>query len=120
MNVPMIKLAACVAWAGAAVSSASPANAYAVTSQVGDYASCSASYTTISKNWCYDGESRTWAFATYYAQNIKFVSTPCSSGGCSDTGNVYTEFLYGPGRKIVTPATPCDASNIYGLDTCGC
>jgi hypothetical protein len=47
MNI--IKLVAGLAWAGAAISSATPVNALAITNQTGNYAACGANTVTDSE-----------------------------------------------------------------------
>jgi hypothetical protein len=110
----IIKLAACLAWAGVAVSSATPASAYAVTLQIGDYAACSANIETGSTNFC----GQTWP----YKQTIKFLGDPCNGGGCTEgSGVTYTDFVYEPGRKTAVLEQMCQLSRrYYGLDSCAC
>jgi hypothetical protein len=130
MNMKVIKLAAALAWAGAAVASAAPADAYALTTQVGGFATCSATYTGAYIEACwscqsngddYDYSNCAPNFIAYYQQAIKMVSTACAQGACSsNTGVVYTTFLYGIGRKQASPAFYGCEYNVYGLDTCVC
>jgi hypothetical protein len=112
-NTNILKLVACLSWAGVAVSSATSANAFAFTTQSGNYASCSNDFSYYARQVCEVNAD--------YTQNIKFVSTACSSGaGCSsDTGIVYTTMLYWTGRKSTTSFGVCEL-NFYGLDTCAC
>jgi hypothetical protein len=128
----ILKLVACLTWAGVAVSSATPASAIAVTNQTGSYASCSNASQAATNTFCgtphnpmddydniYAGDPTVY---TSYMQQIKFVSVACSGGGCQgDNGQVYVEGLYGVGRKVVTGLDSCDGYWYkYGLDTCAC
>jgi hypothetical protein len=107
------KLLGCLAWAGVAVSSAAPADAWAVTMQSGPYASCSGNYSTTSYALCVE---------LPYIQTIKFVSTECSAGACSDiTGSTRTEWLYSSGRKPASRYDWCAGSFwLWELDSCSC
>jgi hypothetical protein len=124
MNTNIIKFVACLAWAGAAVSSTTSANALAITTQSGSYASCSANYTTSAQfhECSVNNNTDTVGIDTYYMQTIKFVYTTCNSGGCSsDTGTVYTDIIYASGRKTTSLVTSCFTSGRrYGLGTCSC
>jgi hypothetical protein len=116
----IIKLAACLAWAGLAVSSATPVDAMVTTrAGFGLYASCSASYSTYADTGLFCDDA-VWS----YTQNIKFVSSACSTGGCSETtGSVYVESVYPAGRKPVISLGGCSNSMVYELfdfDTCNC
>ena len=107
-----------VAWALAALSAAQPAGAVAMTTQGQySYASCSANNNAGGvENDCTD---YTWNFD----QNIKFISTACSSGACSGTGLVFTDIVYGTGRKVTTLLIgDCGGSgyDVYGLGSCAC
>jgi hypothetical protein len=116
MNMTLIKLVACIAWAAAAISGATPAEAIAVTVVSGNYATCSASYTTGGQTQC--------GYSTSYRQNIKFVSIGCSLGGCNeDSGGVYTDFVYPTGRKSASLVVACNGLityNVYNLGSCAC
>jgi hypothetical protein len=120
----IIKLVACLAWAGVAVSSARPADAYAITTQTGTYATCAAQSSTLFQEWCIFavGEDLFYRYETGYVQQIKFVSTACNQGGCTpDATQVAVDFAYPVGRKTVTSHTTCGANkNVYGLGTCAC
>jgi hypothetical protein len=115
----IMKLVACLTWAGAAISSATTADAYAATGQSGAYAACSAEsmpYTDI-------GKVCSGAFYFSYMQKIKFLSTSCNTGGCwSDLGNVYVEAVYPTGRKVTSVVSTCvgTATRVYTLDFCSC
>jgi hypothetical protein len=116
MNINVIKAAACIAWAGVAVLEASPASAIAITqSQRGDYATCVPDYQGFSATFC--GE-----WQVNYEQFIRFVAHGCNAGGCSATYcDVWTDFVYGTGRKMVTYEHPqCDLAAVYELGTCSC
>jgi hypothetical protein len=112
-----LKLIACLAWAGVAISSATPASAIAFTYTAGaSYASCSADTEVINWELC--------GIPFEYYQTIKFVSTACSSGGCAGQGDTYVEFAYSPGRKVATFWSGCTDSaatgNLYNLGSCAC
>jgi hypothetical protein len=107
-----IVLLACIAWAGAAISSATPANAYAATTQSGTFAACSAANSSYVFMGCWDMS---------YKQIIKFGTTGCNSGACnSDQGDVYVQFLYQTGRHDTTWLEGCDGVNLYMMDSCSC
>jgi hypothetical protein len=109
------KLAVCLAWAGVVISSATPSDALVRTSQTGSYANCR-------NDW--DSNHDSWCLTTNYVQYMKFMSTACSSGGCSSEFNgFYTESTYGSGRKKTTSYGLCGAGSawrIYGLGSCSC
>jgi hypothetical protein len=117
MKTNIIKLVAALAWGGVAVSSATQASAIAVTSQTGNYASCSADYTATS-----NGNKYCSTFTTSYSQTIKMVSTSCNTGACAGSGLVFVGTVYSIGRKIATLQEMCDYGNYkaYGLGTCAC
>jgi hypothetical protein len=103
---------ACVLWAAVAISSATPANAYAATQQYGEHAACSAA----NSNWMWPG---CWIMS--YKQIIKFQATSCGSGSCgSSNGDVYTESVYGTGRHVATCVDGCDGYNLYVMEPCSC
>jgi hypothetical protein len=115
MNKKHLILAACIAWAAVAVSSASPANAMMLTNQVGNYATCATPYVTGAPPNCGDG--RAWN----YAQTIRLVSTTCSSSSCSATGSVWVESLYSVGRKVVSLEGECGYKyHVYAAGSCLC
>jgi hypothetical protein len=122
MNTNILKLVTCLAWAGVAVASAAPADALAVTTQTGEYASCSNDYSVQLRTWCRDVETQNPGWQTTHIQTIKLVSTPCGAGGCAGQDAVYTDTVYGTGRKTVTWYSFCDADPyyIYGFGSCGC
>jgi hypothetical protein len=128
---------ACLLWGAVLVASASRAEAYAVTAQAnGGYASCSNAYDPYVTEFphCYtyyvgdrygvtamQGQSM---IATNYTQQIRFVSTTCNGGTChTDDGVVYTEVIYGTGRKTVAyQGSVCSGGGqaVYGLGSCAC
>jgi hypothetical protein len=131
--IKSLKLCAGVAWAAALVASAAPADAIAVTTQYGAYASCSNAYSSIYKSFssqCSEagglqpiGVSPSQTYETYYTQTIKFVDVPCGAGGCAGTGTVYTDMIYGTGRKTAEPQSLnglCGGYEAYYLGTCAC
>jgi len=116
MKVKFVKLAACLAWAGAAVSNAAPADALAATTQLGSYANCSSSFVIEPHTFC--------SISYTYKQTIKFSSTPCSGGGCaSPSGVTYVDFHYSSGRKDATESgagCPQYMLHTYQLGNCAC
>jgi hypothetical protein len=118
----ILKLVACLAWAGVAVSSAAPADALAFAYANGNYASCaSASETIYPMPIC--ATPYGYTYVVYYSQQIKIVQTGCSTGGgCnSDAGGVYVDFLYPTGRKVVQYTDTCmDGWTMFELGTCAC
>jgi hypothetical protein len=116
MNTKLFTLAACIAWAGVAISSASTASALALTEQTGAYAACSASYQSMTWENC--------GYQTTYTQNITFVQTACNqSGGCgANNGTVYTDGIYTTGRKTTSWQATCLEVGmfVYGLGSCAC
>jgi hypothetical protein len=124
MNTNTIKLIAGLAWAGAALSSAAPAEATFITLQGGSYATCSPeSQSLYSETNCPLAPGEPEPFQAYYKQTIRFIATGCSAGGCSqDTYWQATDFLYGTGRKVANLQRNCQGSNqkLYGLGTCSC
>jgi hypothetical protein len=119
MTFNLFKAAAGLAWAAAVVATAVPADAVAVTSQYGEYASCAPVYAADGGGICLSMDSG--KVNTYYRQQIKFVTTACSAGGCSpQPGTVYTDFVYSTGRKAAWAQDFCGTRNVYGLDTCAC
>jgi hypothetical protein len=121
MNMRLLRGLACFVWMGAAASSAAPANATAVTLQVGNYASCSANYSTAYKGHC-GGNGDPYMLETYFTQTIKFVSQGCNTGGCAGIGSVSTDFVYPTGRKVASgEPSPCGPDKYwYELGTCSC
>jgi hypothetical protein len=116
----LFKLMACAFWCGAVVSSATPADAYAITGQSGGYANCSADSDVHLMYWCESSFD-----STSYVQTIKFVTTVCNAGGCnSGSSTVYTDFEYPYGRKPAYEQSHCATSyngmNVYGLGSCAC
>jgi hypothetical protein len=104
---------ACVAWAAATISLAAPANAIAITTDSGDYASCSANSNPQTGMAC-----ATWGYS--YVQTIKFMENSCNSGACQGNATTYTDMVYSAGRKTSTSLQFCGGYNIHGLDTCQC
>jgi hypothetical protein len=120
MNTRFLRLIACVVWTCAVASSAAPVNALAITSQVGEFASCSVNYSNFFKQHC-GGNGDPYLAETYYTQTIKFVSSTCNSGGCAALGSVQTDIIYGAGRKTASGYPECVASIFwYQLGTCAC
>jgi hypothetical protein len=116
MNV--LKLLAPIAWGGLAISSATSVDARLLTTQFGQYASCSQSYGYGTQTFsCID----LFAFNGGYTQNIKLISTPCNGGACSgEPGTVYVEFTYSAGRKPAYLEETCGGWRLYDLDSCAC
>jgi hypothetical protein len=132
MNTKLFAASACLAWGAALFGSTAPADAYAITSQSGSYATCSANYSPASHvaSWCSDEYGSTDPYGTQstilytnYEQQIKLVATSCNSGPCS-SGNdlVYTDFIYNTGRKVVSSSTVLCGGNTwrYEIGTCAC
>jgi hypothetical protein len=124
MNGKGFILPACIAWAAALTSAAGPANAVAITTQNGDYASCSSSYDIYELETCVptqDGINQ--LMRTTYKQVIRFTTVGCTQGDCGvTTGTVYTSEVYGVGRKPVTSMQPtCTGTKkVYYLGSCAC
>jgi hypothetical protein len=113
MNSNIIKLVACLAWGGAAVSSATPATAMVATTQSGSYAACTAMFYGTTSTICYN--------VMNYQQLIKFNAIACGTGGCSaDSFMVYTDTVYGSGRKTTTSVGFCSPNSFYWIGTCSC
>jgi hypothetical protein len=116
----IIKLVACLAWVGVAVSSATPADARAYTWATGSYASCGNSYSATSEQVCNLGYPYGYIATATYVQQIKLVETGCSAGGCNaDNDSVWTDMVYPTGRKSVSLYLTCDL-NVYDLGSCAC
>jgi len=119
MSHELLKVTATLLWMGVALASAAPANALAKTSQVGNYATCSSSYQAASSS-CSEFETGV-VFYFNYTQNIKFVTSPCNSGGCSsEPGTVYVQSVYDTGRKTATMDFLCSGQRIYDIGICAC
>jgi hypothetical protein len=118
MNTNVLKAVAALAWGGLALVTAGSANARLMTTQFGQYATCSGSWGYGTQTFsCIDQ----FYFNGGYTQNIKLVSTPCNGGACSDqAGTVYVEFVYEPGRKPAYLGEVCGGWRLYDLDTCTC
>jgi hypothetical protein len=112
MNIKLLKLIACIAWTGAAIASASPAAAIAITNQTGPYATCSNDSEPYPEYYC--------DYTTSYIQTMRVVSTTCSSGSCGGSATSFTDTLYSPGRKITSLWQTCGTKTVYGLTTCAC
>jgi hypothetical protein len=124
MNTNILKLVAALAWGGVAVSSASSANAIAVTTQAGDYAACASQSQYLLREFCpwtYDGVSYPPMYQTNYTQQIKFVTTSCNGGGCTyDASTVYVDFAYPVGRKTSMGWVTCSGMRAYDFGSCAC
>jgi hypothetical protein len=120
----IIKLIACLAWASVAVSSANPANASAITTQVGTFAACASQYSSTIQYHCpySDASEIFYEYQTAYKQKIKFVSSTCNTGGCvQDANDVSVDARYPVGRKVVTGSSPlCGLKYLYELGDCAC
>jgi hypothetical protein len=115
MNKAFTFLAA-AAWAGVAISSATPAEAIALTSMTGSYATCTMSYSAVSMESC--------GYHLNYNMIMRFLSTACGTSGgtcAADYGGAYTEWLYPTGRKMTTYVQTCPSGQTaYGIDSCAC
>jgi hypothetical protein len=115
MKTMLFQLAACAAWAGAFVSSASPVHALAATLQSGNFANCSSDVRTG-----YWG-CNTYGQNFYYIQTIKFNSTACGSSTCIQPGtDVYCDFSYTAGRKTASINYFCSPYLVFALGACAC
>jgi hypothetical protein len=113
MNTTLVKLGACIAWTGLAISAASPANALVLTLKGGAYGVCTANYQTDSHEDC------NGSFA--YKQPVRFTNTSCNTGSCAETsGTTYVEVVYSYGRKPTTQYQSCNSMMLYGLGSCAC
>ena len=111
MNI--VKVAAAMLWASAALSAASPVDAKATTLQIGTYGLCAANNTPSSLTFC--GQPY------YYVQKITFVATHCYVGSClTSYKTVNTDVVYSTGRKPATLDGFCGERNIYVLGACAC
>jgi hypothetical protein len=94
-NTKALILSACFAWTLVAVSASSRANAAMLTLPT------SYSYANCNQVWGYSSNVPC-DYAYPYWQNIKFLSTSCSSGGCSGTGPApWVSAIASGGRKQV-------------------
>lgn len=128
----VLKVCTGAAWAAFLVASAAPADATAVSMQQGNYAACSANYSTGTAYFpseCGGGPLQTdaatvdmGAVNTWYTQTIKMVGAACNGGGCNtEDGLVYTDMIYPTGRKAVEFSEPlCSGYTAYQLATCAC
>jgi hypothetical protein len=115
MNVKkLVTILACAAWAGAAISFATPASAVAITSQYGQFATCS-------NYWTYSPQVQCNYYLNYQ-QTMRFQTSACSGGTCTaQYGGTYVENVYVVGRKTATVIfTGCSFGTVYGIDDCGC
>jgi hypothetical protein len=115
MNLHLIRLAAAFAWAGVAISSATPADAYVRTSSIGTVATCGGT-------WSYSSYFDTCTGIEYsYNQKIKVSTVACNSGGCTSEFTNRVESLYSEGRKPVSSDLGyCMGAYTYGLGSCAC
>jgi hypothetical protein len=113
MKTTVLKLVACLAWMGAAVSSATSADALALTSIGGEYATCSGSYRSATVVAC--------DIYFSYEMRMVLVSESCSSGNCGMlTPWTKTDIVYSYGRKQAAPYFNCGSGTVYELYSCGC
>jgi hypothetical protein len=123
MNSNIFRTLAGMAWAAALIAGAAPANAVAITSQVGNYGTCSNSYTNRANHYCATSQMAMPddGWYTSYEQQIKFVSTACSAGGCFVSASaVATDAVYSTGRKPVTGSNACGVYWVHFLGSCAC
>jgi hypothetical protein len=115
MNSTLARLVPCIAWAALAISSATPADALAL-SKVGgaSYANCSAASEYFSFTNC--------SIDFQISQRIKMVGDPCNGGNCdNDEGGILVEFVYEPSRKVAQELEECSLyGHLYALDSCSC
>ena len=108
------KVGVCIAWAAAAVSSATTANAWAMTWATANYANCSP------LNFAYSFYDSGCQHQWNYQQQVALISNSCSSGGCGNSGYIYTDMVYASGRKIATRQGQCNNGYVYALGSCAC
>jgi hypothetical protein len=116
----LFRTIACVVWAGAAISSAAPADAKAI--------SLAAPSRTATCNPMVD---YTMGFSSCdgdfpIRQTVRFLDASCSQGACAQQPDivVYVEFIYDLGRHSVSeyftqPCTPEDY-HMIALGSCQC
>jgi hypothetical protein len=117
----ILRLVACFAWTGVALSAAAPVHAQVITNQTGFYAHCSSNSTAAPwmSGCLINGE---WAeIEAFYTQTIKFVGAACNSGGCEpgDT-TCRTDSVYPVGRHTASFTGSCGGKRFYDLSTCSC
>jgi hypothetical protein len=123
MNKKAFSVLAATLWAGAAMASASPADAlvYGVNIVGGNYLSCSQNYVADPVEAC--------GYVFNYAQTIRFITTTCNSGACAAEGNKYVEQVYTSGRKTASHLSTCGyadpemlgpVSSIWAVGSCAC
>jgi hypothetical protein len=119
-KMKVLGLAACIAWGGATLSAATAADALVATTQQGPFAAVGGHYVVEPRTFCRD---------FYYRQTMRFLGNGCNSGFCSDdTGASYTDIVYSPGRKLVSPVDigcgPEEGGSggmtFFGLGSCNC
>jgi hypothetical protein len=115
-------LFACLAWAGVLVSSATPAQAIAITTQSGEFVNCQVQNTFNYVDHCLFRDPNVPYWTTAYVQNMKFVTLGCSVGGCNnDTGTAHTDVIYAVGRKTAAlQEVLCLQKKLYALGSCAC
>ena len=117
-----------MAWAAVLVANAAPAEALIITDQTFQpYAACSNNIWAQTVGHCFVEhtlDDDIYEVYTGYKQLIKLVSEGCNWRNCSQMDPmVFTEFVYGTGRKAVSAAgsLPCDESMyMYALGSCAC
>ena len=111
-----IKLVACLAWTGAALASATPANAIlASPQQAGNYATCGTGYFALEQNLC--------SFQMHYEVNVRVHAIGCGAGGtCTQQNWNPADIIYSLGRKVTTHIGNCPGDFWYGyqLGACAC
>jgi hypothetical protein len=120
MKQKTLVLVACCAWIAVALSTATPANADAITTQSGLYATCSGTYTAAYADFACGSEAL--FVQTNYNQIMRFVNTNCNTGTCSaDTLQVAVQSVYPTGRKTAHQDSTCfNSKRKYSLGTCAC
>jgi hypothetical protein len=124
MNGKTFAVCVSLAWGVAVVSSSAPAAAIAMTDWTNpgtSYASCSSSwvYHPSPGGFCPDDEGYN-QYEVWYIEKIKFVSSACNSGGCSQQANTSVDFIYPAGRKTAAYVQNCGVLQIYELGSCSC
>ena len=110
------RLVACLAWSAVPVSMAASVSANGISAQPpANYCTCGPNHTASSWYYC----NVQWN----YTQSIRFISTACSGGACSNDGSSFSvESVYPTGRKTASQVNTCLPSPyvIYSLGSCAC
>ena len=117
MDKTFFAVTAAFSWALVAISSATPASAYAVRQSYDSgngYATCGSSYWAGGFTDCMNTQFN-------YTQTMRFITTSCSQGNpCNISGGAYVDFIYGTGRKTVGQAYSCGTYSVVFMGSCSC